>query len=91
MSAAAGLKPIAQEKDVRGIGAARSKLAKAEGATISLGEVTLKDQVVMVGTLPLFSRFKGATPIGILGNETLAGFGRVEMDFEKGELRVYAK
>lgn len=91
VSAAAGLKPIAQEKDVRGIGAARSKLAKAEGVTISLGEVTLKDQAVMVGSLPLFSRFKGPTPIGILGNETLAKFGRVEMDFERGELRVYAK
>jgi len=89
VSAAAGLSPVVQEKDVRGIGSARSKLAKAEGATISLGEVTLKDQAVMIGTLPLFSRFKGSVPIGILGNETLAEFGRVEMDFERGELRLY--
>lgn len=91
VSAAAGLKPIAQEKDVRGIGSARSKLSKAEGATISLGEMTLTDQVVMVGTLPLFSRFKGPTPIGILGNETLGQSAKVEIDFEKGELRVYSK
>ncbi|MBX3389195.1 MAG: hypothetical protein KF691_07030 [Phycisphaeraceae bacterium] len=76
---------------MRGIGAARSKLAKADGVTISLGEVTLKDQVVMAGSLPLFSRFKGPTPIGILGNQTLADFGRVEMDFGKRELRVYSK
>lgn len=87
----AGLKPVAQEKDVRGIGSARSKLAKADGATIGLGEATLHDQAVSVGALPLFARFKGATPIGILGNETLAGFGRIEMDFEKGEFRMYAK
>ena len=85
----AGLQPVAEDKDVRGIGTARSKLAKAGGATISLGESTLKDQTVMVGSLPLFARFKGATPVGILGNETLAGFGRVEMDFERGELRLY--
>lgn len=87
----AGLNPAAEDKDVRGIGSARSKLAKAEGVTLSLGEATLKDQVVMVGSLPLFSRFKGPTPIGILGNQTLAGFARVEMDFGKGELRVYAR
>lgn len=85
----AGLNLAAEEKDVRGIGSARSKLAKADGATISLGETMLKDQVVMVGSLPLFSRFKGPTPIGILGNQTLAGIGRVEMDFEKRELRLY--
>jgi len=92
VSVAANLQPVAAEgKDVRGIGTARTQLAKANAETISLGEVTLKDQAVMVGSLPLFSRFKGPTPIGILGNETLAGFTRVEMDFAKRELRVYAE
>lgn len=90
VSKAARLNPAAEDKDVRGIGQARTKLAKADSATIALGEATLKDEVVMVGSLPLFSRFKGPTPIGILGNQTLAGFGMVEMDFGKGELRLFA-
>ena len=78
-----------ESRDVRGIGPATSKLRPASVHSLALGSTDIADAPVQIGALPLFARFKGPTPVGILGNATLSKFSRIELDFERAELRLY--
>jgi len=85
----AGVAPTGDERRVRGIGGEGATLRGGVAGSISVGGATLSDAPVEVGALPLFSRFRGPTPVGILGNSTLSNFGAVTLDFENERLLLW--
>lgn len=88
-AAAAGVQAEAPPQQVRGIGSGRTSIRAGTARTLGLAGSILRDQPVQVGAIPLFARFKGSTPVGILGNGTLSHFARVEIDFARSQLRLF--
>ncbi len=78
--------PDGAAREARGIGGAGASLRPAVAESITLGEARIDGAPVDVGSLPLFARFKGPVPVGVLGNSTLSRFRSVTMDFSGSRL-----
>lgn len=85
----AGVAATGEGHRIRGIGGEGASLRGGVAGSIAIGEAALADAPVEVGSLPLFSRFRGPTPVGILGNSTLSNFGAVTLDFENERLLLW--
>lgn len=78
--------PDGAAREARGIGGTGASLRPATAESITLGEARLEAAPVDVGSLPLFAKFKGPVPVGVLGNATLSRFRSVTMDFRGSRL-----
>lgn len=85
---AAGIEAATDAGSVRGIGTEKASLRAGKAGTFSLGATEFADVPVRVGGLPLFASLRGTGPVGILGNDVLGRFARIEVDFDRSELRL---
>lgn len=86
---AAGIVVAQDAEQIRGIGAAKTSLRLGTARSFTLGEAELNDVTVRVGSLPVFGTIRGTAPVGILGNDVLAQFSRIEINFDGSELRLF--
>jgi predicted aspartyl protease len=76
-------------QDVRGLGEGSAQAHRGTMRTLSLGACEHADISTWISALPVFAplRVHGQS-VGLLGNEFFARFGGVEIDFERGVLRL---
>jgi hypothetical protein len=56
--------------------------------SIRLGEVKIDNQATMIGDIHVFQTLGEDQAIGLLGNSLFAEIGRLELDFDRNELRM---
>lgn len=87
--AAAGLERAEEAEQVRGLAEKRSGLDLTTPCRVELGGIVLENQRLRTGSIPIFKTMRAGGAVGILGNDVLSKFARVQIDFEKSRLNLW--
>lgn len=87
---AAALVPDQDDRyDFTGLDGNTIKGAPAPVDTLNLGASSFPLQTVMVADLPVLSTFDSNLPVGLIGNDFLESFDRIEVDFSRMTIRLW--
>lgn len=90
-AAAAGLVVAKSDRTVRGLDGKGQPVSTATIPSLTLAGRSFRGVAADVAALPVFDAMRvHGQPVGLLGNDVLAGLGSVELDFTRGVVRLPA-